>query len=90
LPPKGAVARAINGPAADWDDRTELLAAAVDRLGQIGYLLHRAHFKGGTEPTPVPRPGDEPVSNGQVDGEGDGLPATLEEAAAFFRATREQ
>jgi hypothetical protein len=65
------------------------LAATVDRLGQIGYLLHRAHFKGGTEPTPVPRPGDDPDSNGQV-GEGDGLPTTLEEAAAFFRATREQ
>jgi len=84
------VARAVLGPAAGWDDQTELLAAAVDWLGHIDYLLHKAHFKGGGDPPqPVPRPGVDPGGNGQVD-EGDGLPTTLEAAAAWFRATREQ
>lgn len=74
----------MRGSAAGWDDRTELLAVTVDRLGHIDYLLQRAHFKGSSDPPPlVPRPGDTP--NGKV-GE---LPETLEEAAAFFRANQE-
>ena len=75
------------GAEATWDDRTELLAAVVDRLGQIDYLLRRAHFKGDADPPPlVPRPGDTPDSDGNGKVDDDGLPATLEEAAAYFRA----
>jgi hypothetical protein len=66
------------------------LAAVVDRLGQTNYLLHRAHFKGGESPKPVPRPGVDPPEDGDGEVEDDGLPATLEEAAAFFRAARQE
>lgn len=78
------------GPgAADWDDQTELLAATVDWLGHIDYLLQKAHFKGSPKPPPpVPRPGADPAVDDPVD-EGDELPATLEDAAAYFRAQRD-
>jgi hypothetical protein len=51
------VARAEHSP--PWGDTEELLAAAVDRLGEVAYLLRKAHFKGDPQPpAPVPRPGD--------------------------------
>ena len=58
MPPKGALARAVLGPAAGWGDTEELLAAAVDWLGHIDYLLSAApHFKGTRKPPAlVPRP----------------------------------
>jgi hypothetical protein len=62
----------VLGPASGWGDREELLAAAVDWLGHIDYLLRAAHFKGHAEPpTPVPRPGrddldGEPASFGSL------------------------
>jgi hypothetical protein len=46
-----------------------LLAATVDWLGHIGYLLHQAHFKGGGDPPkPVPRPGQDTDGDGVVSG----------------------
>jgi hypothetical protein len=80
----------VLGAVADWDDQTELLAAVVDRLGQTNYLLHRAHFKGGEPPKPVPRPGVDPPEETDGGLGGGGLPATLEEAAAFFRTARQE
>jgi len=62
----------------------------VDVLGHIDYLLQKAHFKGSPDPPrPVPRPGVELDDDGEG-GEGDGLPTTLEEAAAYFRAQRNE
>ena len=49
----------MHGDRADWGDQEELLARAVDRLGEVVWLLHKAWFKPPhPEPVPVDRPGD--------------------------------
>lgn len=54
LPPDGALVRAIAGPIASWDDRTELAAATVDLLNRLQWLYRRVHFKGAPPKAPEP------------------------------------
>lgn len=58
LPPDSALARALNGPAADWAPTEYLLAHVVDLLAWSNY--QRAHGKG-RRPRPVARPGSAPT-----------------------------
>jgi hypothetical protein len=78
LPRTGQVAQAVLGPAASWGDQEELLAAIVDVLGYINYLLGRAHFPKqapAKPPKPIPRPGQ------QAEAEAVEEPITAEELA---------
>jgi len=79
LPRTPATVRALLGDLADWGTTEELLAATVDRLGEVTSLLHHAHFKPPhPDVQPVPRPGD------------DGRPAELELAAPPQMSSRDE
>jgi hypothetical protein len=51
----------VQGEAFGWGYTEELLAAMVDRLGEVSYLVRSAWFKGKHEvPKSVRRPGIQP------------------------------
>jgi hypothetical protein len=57
LPPGGATARAVHGPVAAWDDRTELAAVVCDRLGDVLTLLQSlGGVRSPERLPPIPRP----------------------------------
>lgn len=59
LPPASALARAVWPEGADWDIRTELLAALVELVDAGNRLFYSANTKRGTrapDPVTIPRP----------------------------------
>jgi len=85
LPDASELGRALAGPAADWDDRTELLAVIGDRLGDALFLLQG--LGGVKQPQrfpPLPRP---PVETGEPEMVEPPRMSTAAEIREFFHAT---
>jgi len=53
----------VHGPAAGWDDRTELAAVACDRLADVLVLLQGlGGVRNPERPPAIPRPTDVPAA----------------------------
>ncbi|MEW2391162.1 hypothetical protein AB0933_22705 [Streptomyces venezuelae] len=76
LPREGAVARETEGEAAEWSVGDYLLAHAVDQLAQANWMFATVNQDEDADPLdppqPIPRPGTDPASGDEDEGESTG------------------
>jgi hypothetical protein len=60
LPRDSAFVRHLSGPAAYWDEQTELTALLYDAIERLTYYTLRVNGNEPDVPEPYPRPGQHP------------------------------